>query len=224
MWQIDIRMIPENMIRHFKMALNASGERLLWELEKLTSAAVTRMFICTYDKPGLFSKIVGVLALNNIDVLSANIFTLKNGMAFDVYEVTNPLDPYTEKERWDKIYGEVNLAIEDRFPLDDKILEKGRSMLEKERYESPRIREVRINNDASDFFTVIEVRSAAIIGLLYELAKKLFSLGLDIRFAKFGSDEAYLSGDFYVRDSLGQKIDDEARIEGIRQRIIEITN
>jgi [protein-PII] uridylyltransferase len=193
-------------------------------LEKLAGAPVTRMFICTYDRPGLFSKIVGVLTLNNITVLSANIFTLKNGMAFDVYEVTNPLDPYTEKERWDKIYGEVNLTIEDRFPLDDKILKKERSMLEKERYESPRIREVRINNDASDFFTVIEVRSAAIVGLLYELAKKLFSLDLNIRFAKFDSDEAYLSGDFYVRDSLGQKIHDEERIEEVRECIIEITN
>jgi len=219
-----LNMTPENMIRHFKMALNIRGEKLLWEIEKLTSAPVTRMFICTYDKPGLFSKIAGVLTLNNIAVLSANIFTLKNGMAFDVYEVTNPLDPYTEKERWDKIYREVKLAIEDRFPLDDKILEKERSMLEKERYESPRIREVRINNDVSDFFTVIEVRSAAIVGLLYKLAKKLFSLGLNIRFAKFDSDEAYLSGDFYVRDSLGQKILDEERIEEIRARIIEITN
>jgi len=218
-----LNMTPENMLRHFKMAMNISGEKLLWELEKLTSAPVTRMFICTYDRPGLFSKIVGVLTLNNIAVLSANIFTLKNGMAFDVYEVTNPLDPYAEKERWDKIYGEVNLAIEDRLPLDDKILKKETSMLEKERHERPRIRDVRIRNDVSDFFTVVEVRSAAILGLLYELAKKLFSLDLNIRFAKFGSDESYLSGDFYVRDSLGQKIHDQERIEEIRQRIIEIT-
>jgi UTP:GlnB (protein PII) uridylyltransferase len=68
----------------------------------------------------------------------------------------------------------------------------------------------------------VEVRSAAVVGLLYELAKKLFSLELNIRFAKFDSDEAYMSGDFYVRDSLGQKIYDEMRIETITHSITAI--
>jgi len=213
----------ENMIRHFEMALNMGNKRLLWKLEKLSKAPVTRIVLCTYDKPGLFSKIVGVLTLNNITVLSANIFTLKNGLAFDVYEVTNPLDPYSEDERWKKIYREINLALEGQLPVDDRIRKKGRANLDSERYGRTRTRKVRINNDVSDFFTVIEVRSASIVGLLYELAKKMFSMGLNIRFAKFDSDKEYMSGDFYVRGSLGQKIHDEERIEKIKQCLIRIT-
>jgi [protein-PII] uridylyltransferase len=94
--------------------------------------------------------------------------------------------------------------------------------LNSEEYASIRLRGLRINNDASDFFTVIEVRSAATVGLLYELAKEFFSLDLNIRFAKFDSDEENMSGDFYVRDLLGQKIYDETRIEKIRQHIMQI--
>ncbi len=71
-------------------------EKHLWKLQRLTNVPVTRVIQCVYDKPGLFSKMVGVFTLNNIKVLSANIFTLKNGLAFDVYEVTNPPDPYRE--------------------------------------------------------------------------------------------------------------------------------
>jgi [protein-PII] uridylyltransferase len=218
-----LKTTGENMVQHFKLALNMGDKKLSWKLEKLTTAPVTRIILCTYDKPGLFSQMVGVLALNNITVLSTNISTLKNGMAFDVYEVTNPLDPYSEKERWEKIYKEINLAVEDQFPLEDRIRKKVLATLGTEDHGKSHIRDVRIINDVSDFFTVIEVRSAAIIGLLYELAKAMYSLGLNIRFAKFGRDKEYMSGDFYVRDPLGQKIFDEKRIEDIKKSIFGIT-
>ncbi|NNG08290.1 MAG: [protein-PII] uridylyltransferase, partial [Desulfobacteraceae bacterium] len=84
----------EDMVEHFRLALSMGKEKLSWSLQKLKDAPVTRVILCTHDRPGLFSKMVGVFTLNNIKVLSANIFTLKNGLAFDVYEVTNPLDPY----------------------------------------------------------------------------------------------------------------------------------
>ncbi|SPD75535.1 Bifunctional uridylyltransferase/uridylyl-removing enzyme [uncultured Desulfobacterium sp.] len=217
-----LNITPLNMLRHFEMALTMGEDRLRWHLEKLKGAPVTRIVLCTYDRPGLFSKMVGVLFLNNITVLSANIFTLKNGLAFDVYEVTNPLDPYSEEERWKKIHKEINQSLSGDLPLDDLIEKKGRAMPVPEK--SGRIipREVNIDNDVSDFFTVIEVRSPSVVGLLYELAKRMFSLGLNIRFARFYRDKEYMSGDFYVRDSLAQKIHDPERISRIRQGIIEL--
>jgi [protein-PII] uridylyltransferase len=217
-----LNIAPQNMIRHFEMALTMGNNRILVHIEKLKDAPVTRIVVCTYDKPGLFSKMVGVLFLNNITVLSANIFTLKNGLAFDVYEVTNPLDPYSEEERWKKIYKEINQALSGDLPLDDLIQKKGRAMPAPEKSGRIIAQEVNIDNDVSDFFTVIEVRSASVVGLLYELAKRMFSLGLDIRFARFYRDKEYMSGDFYVRDSVGQKIHDPERISLIRDGIIEL--
>ncbi len=217
-----LNIAPEHMVRHFEMAMGMGDNKLQWDLEKLTLAPVTRIILCTYDKPGLFSQMVGVLTLNNIKVLSANIFALKNGMAFDVYEVSNPLDPYAEKEKWGKIYKEINLTLNNQFPLDDRLRRKEDAMMDLETYGKPHIREVRINNEDSDFFTIVEVRSTTIAGLLYKLAKNLFSLELDIRFAKFDSDEAYMSGDFYVRDLPGQKIYNEKRIKKIKDVIMGI--
>ena len=50
----------------------------------------------------------------------------------------------------------------------------------------------------------------------------MFSMDLDIRFAKFNSDEEIMTGDFYVRDSLGQKIHGEAQIDKIKQGILDV--
>jgi hypothetical protein len=69
------------MVEHFRLALGMGKERLRWKLQKLDNAPVTRVILCTYDKPGLFSKMVGLFTLHNIGVLSGNIFTLKNGLA-----------------------------------------------------------------------------------------------------------------------------------------------
>ena len=209
----------EDMEQHFSIALTLGEKRHSWRLQKLNNAPVTRVLQCTYDRPGLFSKMVGVFALNNMEVLSANIFTLKNGLAFDTYEVTNPLDPYHETEQWERTRKDLLAALENRLPLDDLIRNKGRTVLQPERNWGRMAREIEIKNDVSDFFTVIEASSPARVGLLYDLAKDMFALGLDIRFAKVVSDEERMTGVFYVRNSDGQKILEDNQIESIRQSI-----
>jgi len=166
---------------------------------------------------------VGVFTLNNIKVLSANIFTLKNGLAFDVYDVTNPPDPYREDETWDKIQRELGLAMEDRLQLRKLLLnKKGKMMLYSGGYQTPIPRKVKINNEISDFFTFIEVNTGVKVGLLYELTEQISSMGLNIRFAKFNRDKEKMTGVFYVRDASGQKIQEENQLEGIRQGILSV--
>lgn len=214
----------EDIGAHFRLALAMGKEKLTWKLQKLKDAPVTRIVLCTYDRPGLFSKMVGVLALNNIDVLSARIFTLKNGLTFDIYETTNPLDPLREKEKWDKVRDEIRLAIEDQVSLDHLIRKKGQSLLDSGNYLNFKAKWVYINNEISDFFTVIEVSSGMKLGLLYDLAKRIFSLGLDIRFAKVNSDKEKMTGVFYLRDSGGQKIYGEDQIEKIKLEVLAVIN
>ncbi|MFH1950644.1 MAG: [protein-PII] uridylyltransferase [Pseudomonadota bacterium] len=212
---------PEDMVHHFRMALTLGKETHAWVLQRLTDAPVTRVIQCTYDKPGLFSKMVGVFTLHNMEILSANIFTVKNGLAFDIYEVTNPLDRYREAERWDKALKDVRSALKDRLPLDDLIREKGQAVYPEE-YRTPITKRVRIDNETSDFFTVIEVSSGMKMGLAYRLAKQIFSLGLNIRFAKVNSDEEKIMGVFYVCGSGGQKIFEQDRIVRIREEMMAV--
>jgi [protein-PII] uridylyltransferase len=165
---------------------------------------------------------VGVFTLNNMDVLSGNIFTLKNGLALDIYEVTNPLDPLRENEMWSKVYIDAMEAIEDRLPLDELINRKERAHLSPGRVYSPLADRVRIDNEASDFFTIVEVVGAARAGLLYDLAKEIFSQGLDIRFARVNRDKENTAGVFYVRDAGGQKVSGLAEMERIEERILSV--
>jgi [protein-PII] uridylyltransferase len=212
----------EDMVRHFQLALTMEEQRLSWTLEKLKDAPVTRVVLCTHDKPGLFSKMVGVFTLNNIKVLSGNIFTLKNGLAFDTYDVTNPLDPYREEERWQRIFNDAISAIEDRLPLDELINKKERTVLSGSIGHISPVKRVRIDNEASDFFTIIEVSGGSRTSLLYDLAKGIHSIGLDIRFARVTSDKERTMGVFYVRDVNGQKIYEDTILEETRDVLLSV--
>jgi len=81
---------------------------------------------------------------------------------------------------------------------------------------------IRVDNEGSDFFTILEVRGEIRMGLLYELAKRIFSLGLDIRFAKVNSDKEKMTGVFYVRDASGQKIYEDSLLEKVRREILSV--
>jgi len=213
----------EDMVEHFRMALGMEDQKMHWTLKKVKHAPVTRVILCTWDRPGLFSKMVGVFTLHNIHVLSGNIFTLKNGLAFDLYDVTNPLDPLREEEIWSKMLQDGRLAIEDKLPLDELISRKA-EMSSFEETHSPyhAVERIRVDNEGSDFFSILEVGGGIRTGLLYDLAKKIFSLGLDIRFAKVNSDKEKMTGVFYVRDASGQKIYEDSALEKVRREILGV--
>ena len=72
------------------------------------------------------------------------------------------------------------------------------------------------DNRTSDFFSIIEVYTHDFPGLLYKITNALFQCGLDICFAKIGTNADQVVDVFYVRDFEGQKIDDPDQISVIK--------
>jgi [protein-PII] uridylyltransferase len=123
---------------------------------------------------------------------------------------------------WDKVLHDALQAIEETLPLDEMINKKEKSLLRTSvDYTSP-AKMVKLDNEDSDFFTIMEVISAGRMGLLYDLAKEIHSLGLDIRFAKINSEKERMTGVFYVRDAGGQKVYDEDAMTKVKERILAV--
>jgi len=208
--------------QHFRLGLRFGKATLRWTLTELESAPVTQVTLVTRDRPGLFSRMVGVFTVNNLQVLSASIATLKNGFAFDVYRVTNPLDPYRAKEAWERIHRDAVLAVEDGADLEQRLQRRRLRKLESKETRVDWIRKARIDNHATDFFTCIEISAGRREGFLYDLAKEMSALGLNIRFATLYSDREKITGVFHVRDERGQKIHDPSRLKTIRETMLSV--
>ena len=172
------------------------------------------------DRPGLFSDIAGVMALNNINILSSNIYTWRNGTAVDIFYVTKPLDPLHPHATWDKVESLLKRAFSGKVSLSHSLTQKAAPSVLTEAGKPKLPPEVVIDNHSSDFFTLIEVFASDRIGLLYLITHTLFELKLDIRIAKIGMKGDQTADVFYVRDLDGQKVEDDGRVNKIKNSLL----
>jgi len=82
--------------------------------------------------------------------------------------------------------------------------------------------EVRVDNQSSSFFTIVEVYAYDFPGLLFSITNCLVKCGLDIWVAKIATQVDQVVDVFYVRDFDGQKVDDPERLAEIRKNIIQV--
>ena len=79
-----------------------------------------------------------------------------------------------------------------------------------------------VDNDTSDFFTIIEVFTNDFPGLLFKVTDALYRCGLDIRIAKIATNVDQVVDIFYVRDLDGQKVDSPDQVSSIKSAITDI--
>jgi [protein-PII] uridylyltransferase len=170
------------------------------------------VLVMARDRPGLLAKICGSLALHGKGVMSAQIFTWPDQTAVDVLKVRS-LPDFDHSERdWLALERDLNLVLNKRLNLAHRLAEFRRSGLQRRnrrhlRSSNPR---VIIDNHSSDIYTIIEVYAEDRCGLLYDIANTLTDLAIDIHRAKIATQAEQSVDVFYVLDSNGFKIEEEA--------------
>ena len=216
---------PE-IVRHMEMVedlgkgLSAGkSNTFIFEFRENRSGGFWEVSFAAKDRPGLFSDIAGVMALNNINILNANIYTWRDGTAVDIFSVTKPLDDINPQETWRRIERDFGKRINGKLAISYRLSEKAAPGVGT--FIKPtKPAEINVDNISSDFFTLIEVFSTDKVGLLYLITKTLFDLHLDIRIAKIGNKGDQSADIFYVTDFEGQKIEDEAQITEIKNALL----
>jgi [protein-PII] uridylyltransferase len=168
------------------------------------------------DRPGLLSLIAGALSTSGINILSARAFTTEDGVALDMFVVEPAFQGEIDEDRWRRFRTDLRRAIEGRISLDHRIREK-RLYYPAPAEEVP-VR-VSVDNEASDFYTVVEVSAPDRIGLLYDLARVFHDLGLDVHLAVVATYGVRVVDAFYVRDLVGEKVEDPERVAEIERGV-----
>jgi [protein-PII] uridylyltransferase len=161
------------------------------------------LLVVAPDRPGLLSWIAGSLSLAGLSIRTAQAFTTDDDVAVDLFEVEGVFEPQIHEERWREFRSVLRKVLEGRISLDHRVDDKRRH------YPAPRRPSpvtVKVNEDASDFFTVIEVGAPDRIGLLYDITRTLAELHLDVHLAKVATYTDRVVDTFYVRDELGRKV------------------
>jgi len=217
---------PKDIVHHMDMSLRFEKElkknpgAFILDVSENKPEEYWQVSFVGKDRPGLFSDLAGAMALNNINILSSNIFTWRDGAAVDIFYVTSPLDPIHSRDTWEKIKSDLKNTFSGKISLAQLLSRKAAPSILSTPGKPSLPPDVVIDNDASDFFTLIEVFASDRIGLLYLITRTLFDLHLDIRIAKIGVKGDQIADVFYVRDLDGQKIEDEQQVNEIKRVLL----
>ena len=170
------------------------------------------LLVVATDHPGLLSQIAGSLALAGLSVQSAQVFTTSDHVAADLFEVQGSFGVTIEEDRWRSFRKTLRRAVEGRAGLAHLVAEK------RAHYpapSSPIPTTVTVDNDASDFYTVVEVGAPDGVGSLFEITKTLADLELDVHVAKVATYPGRVIDAFYVRHVDGTKVTEPDQVEKI---------
>ncbi len=218
---------PREIVRHLRLVerLGKPFERdagaFILEAREDEASGCWEITLAADDRPGLFSDMAGVLALHNLNILSSDIYTWRDGTAVDAFRVDGPGEGRDPAEIWERVIrdlekvlnGELSLRVELGTKASPSILSRpGRPV-------SPP--QVKVDNASSDFFTIVEVFTHDRVGLLYDITRTLSGAGLDIRLARIATKGDQVVDVFYVCDLEGRKLD-EARVENLSRALLTL--
>ncbi|MBI5643907.1 MAG: [protein-PII] uridylyltransferase [Deltaproteobacteria bacterium] len=206
---------PDAIAGHIKVVRDFSGKPYVMRTSQNTFREYTEILICTHDVHGLFSMITGVMAANAVNILGAQINTLKNGIVLDILQVNSATSELiTDEAKFRKIESDLSDVITGRTKVAALVGKRKPSILDKKAKPSVRTF-VQTDNDVSDSYTVIDIHTQNRIGLLYDITSTLSRLGLYIYIAKISTKGDEAADIFYVKDIFGQKIYYKERLKEI---------
>jgi [protein-PII] uridylyltransferase len=214
--------MPRDLIlEHVALYRQLGQADFIWVVKRSADANTRSVTICAKDRPGLISKIAGVFTLNNIDILDVQVFTWRNNIALDIFEVKPPPDQIMEAEKWQRAEKKLAAALAGELNLTKALRKKVSNF----RQVNPRMHRiphrVTVDNNSSSFFTIIEVFTYDFPGLLFSITDALFNCGLNIWVAKIATKADQVVDVFYVWDLNGQKVDSEDQVAHIRAAILD---
>ena len=199
--------------------------QLITQVERLGRTVVAAeapvVTVVARDRPGLLAAVTGVLALQGVDVRSADVLG-EGSFAVDVFTVETARGRWPD---WQRVGDEIDAVLRGTLPLADRLAEKDRLYgRHRPRSAHPVGTAVTVDNAASGAATVIEVRAPDRAGLLHAVTDTLFSEGLDVTTARVSTLGDEVVDAFYVRDkATGGKVEAADRLERIvtelRQRL-----
>ena len=190
-------------------------------VEPDAAAGATLVTVYAKDLPGLFYRVAGGIALAGASIVDARGHTTKDGMALDNLLVQEPLGgPFAEPHALERLRESIRAAVMGEMDLAMRLAARPLPRRRQEAF--PVVPQLILDNRASNRLTVVEVTAQDRPALLYALAYALFEAKLTIHSAHIATYGERAVDTFYLTDLAGNKIEDEAALKALEQRLLGV--
>jgi [protein-PII] uridylyltransferase len=211
---------PRQIARHARVLLGLGPQRQLNTAVREMRGGFSELIVATRDTHGLFSKVAGVLTACGINILGAHVYSTRTGLALEVYRLTTPMGGDAERAlAWEGFRKALDRVLSGEVEVAELLRRRGRP-LRRDAPTSHRPESVEIENEESDFYTIIDVVANDRLGLLHDLTRTIAEQGYEIYISKVATILDQVTDTFYVKDPDGRKIDDPAAVERLRSDLL----
>ncbi len=184
--------------------------------EDVASGEGSTFTVVATDRPGVFSKVAGVLALNGLDVLDASAHS-EGGRALSVFRVTGV---FGQAPDWAAVADQVEWALAGRLAIAARLGERSRIYRQAPTSARPASPRVTVDNETSDVATVLEVSCPDGVGVLYRITRAFAELDLDLVSARVQTIGSDVVDAFYLRDGSGSRLTDPDHLAEIELSVL----
>src|SRR6266550_386161 len=217
-----LSMPEDDIAEHFELMERFRGRKAELSVKHFPERDCTSVVVCCQDRPGLFASITGVMAVLNLDILNARIFTANDGRILDVFRISHHgrAEIVMAEQKWAKFRAVLDGVLDGKVDIANLVRSSKPSLFFQKR--APKVSTaVNIDNEASDDFTIVEVFTEDRIGVLFTITYSLHQLGLSIHVAKISTNVDQVADVFYVTDEAGRKITDPYQVETTRRFLLQ---
>lgn len=212
---------PETMFTHFQVLAPLKEEDLGFHFRVLPDMETSEVLVYTHDHPGLMAAISGALAAAGTNILTANVNTTTDGMAFDIFQVQDARgEMILEGEgKFRRIEEMIRKVLTGQVRLDAILGKKPDRRDKSDHFHVPT--HVRLDNEFSDVYSILEVTTKDRIGLLSAITRELARHNLQIGNAKIATYGEMAVDVFYIKDIFGLRIFNDEKIHQITHGVKE---
>ena len=207
----------ETALIHFSLSRGIRGGDIVLD-HRHHERGYTELTVILHDMMGLLYLTAGGLAAKGLNILSAQIFTGKNGIIIDTLQVTDYNKKPAEDELvWEDVKRGLISLLRGQARVED-LMPRSHAYPKRTALKDVPVR-VEVDNEASDKFTVVEVFAPDRVGLLYDITKELYNQGCQISSAKVDTEVDQIVDVFYVSDIFRHKLEDTDRITALKDAL-----
>lgn len=180
------------------------------------------LHVVTADRPGLFARVAGALALRNLSIVGAQIH-VTDAKALEVLQVVDADDEEAPID-WPGAIELIEEVLASNDDLTPRFEARERSILRRVVQAPSRIETERVDfdNEVSADSTVVEVAGPDRLGLLYEVSSVIVAAGLDTQQARVQTVGGDVVDSFYVQTLDGQKLTDADAQAALRESLLAV--
>lgn len=216
----QVRAVAGFLERERQSGANAFEIRWIDHPEK----GYTEMSVATRDRPLLLEKLCCALASEQINVLSADLYTRSDGIVMNVFRVctTNfgAVDQTSVRKRFLDTFGRI---------LPTESYEPGKFLKRRDNFLRPRTDcgipvpvRAQVSNDLHPACTTVEIQALDRIGLLHDLFHTINRHGLDTAHARISTEKGVAMDTLYITTRDGGKVNDPQTLASLEEHLAQL--